>query len=137
MPGKYGYPLKSDLSVSGLPSIDEVDALIIPGGFAPDYMRRDEGMLAWVCSMVAAGKPVASICHGPWMLCSARPGGGGTPPVVAGRRATSFVAIKDDLVNAGAEWVDEAVVVDSPLITSRSPGDLTPFVHAIVAAMLA
>ena len=68
------------------------------------------------------------------MFCSARATEGG-PPVVAGKRATSFVAIKDDLVNAGAEWVDEAVVVDGPIITSRTPNDLTPFCHAIIDAI--
>ena len=85
--------------------------------------------------MVEAGKPCAAICHGPWMFCSARAEPSG-PPIVAGRRATSFVAIKDDLVNAGATYVDEAVVVDGPFITSRTPDDLTPFVHAIIASLL-
>ena len=93
-------------------------------------------MLAFVCAMAAANKPVAAICHGPWMLCSARPGGPGTPPLVSGRRATSFCAIKDDLVNAGCVYVDEAVVVDGPLITARTPADLTPWLHAIIGAML-
>lgn len=114
----------------------QVDAVLLPGGFAPDYMRRCAPMLAFICSMAAANKPVAAICHGPWMLCSARPKGQGHPPLVNGRRATSFVAIKDDLINAGAQWVDEAVVVDGPLITSRTPDDLTPWVHAIIKAML-
>ena len=114
----------------------QVDAVVLPGGFAPDYMRRCVPMLAFICAMAAANKPVAAICHGPWMLCSARPKGNGHPPLVSGRRATSFVAIKDDLINAGAEWVDDEVVVDGPLITSRTPDDLTPWVHAIIKAMI-
>jgi len=133
--GKYGYPVKSDLSVADLPPVSELDALILPGGFSPDYMRRNAKMLSTVVEMIAAGKPTAAICHGPWMLCSARAEGG--PPVIAGKRATSFFAIKDDCVNAGCTWVDEAVVVDGPLITSRTPNDLTPFCHAIISGIIA
>lgn len=103
-------------------------------------------MLAAVSSFVAQGKPVvrrfllrtppahqAAICHGPWMLCSARDTSG--KPVVAGRRCTGFFAIKDDIINAGATWVDEPVVVDGNLITSRTPNDLSRFCHAIIAAL--
>jgi protease I len=132
--GKYGYPIKSDASIDDINS-SEVHSLILPGGFAPDYMRRNKAMLKFVCDMVVSNKPVASICHGPWMLCSARLTDDG-PPIIAGRRATSFIAIKDDLVNAGATYVDEPVVVDGPIITSRTPGDLVPFVHAIISAMI-
>ena len=92
--GKHGYPLKSDASVD---EIDHAafDALVLPGGFAPDYMRRSSKMLQITVAMADAGKPVASICHGPWMLCSARRADGA--PLAKGRRVTSFVAIKDDL----------------------------------------
>jgi protease I len=92
-------------------------------------------MLECIVAMVAANKPCAAICHGPWMLCSARAEVGG-PPVIAGKRATCFSAIKDDVINAGAIYVDEPVVVDGPLITSRTPTDLTPFVHAIITAVM-
>jgi len=127
--GKYGYPIKSDAKID---SVDEsaFDALVIPGGFSPDYMRRNAKMLALVIAMADAGKPVASICHGPWMLCSARRADG--QPVAKGIKATGFAAIKDDLINAGATFVDEPVVCDGPFITSRTPSDLSPFCHAII-----
>ena len=132
--GKYGYPCKSDATVSAVDA-RAYDALLLPGGFAPDYMRRNAKMLELVVAFADAGKPVASICHGPWMLCSARRADGS--PVAKGIRATSFVAIKDDLINAGASFVDLPVVVDGPFITSRTPADLTPFVHAMIDAMVA
>lgn len=137
--GKYGYPIKSNLKVDELDPAT-IDALVLPGGFAPDYMRRNAKMLSIIVHCCTTGVPVAAICHGPWMLCSARYADG--TPVAAGKRATAFVAIKDDLINAGAEFVDEPVVVDtsstqyglSTLITSRTPNDLTPFCQAIIAA---
>lgn len=128
--GKFGYPVVSTHCIDEFKG--PLDALILPGGFAPDYMRRNAAMLTMVSDMVAKEKPVASICHGPWMLCSARDASGA--PVVRGRRATAFVAIKDDLVNAGAVWEDAPVVVDGALITARTPADLTPFCHAIIDA---
>ena len=96
-------------------------------------MRRNARMLEILIQMADAGKTVASICHGPWMLCSARRADGA--PVAKGLKATCFSAIKDDLINAGATYVDEPVVVDGPFVTSRIPADLVPFVHAIVDAM--
>lgn len=104
-------------------------------------------MLATVSAFVAAKKPIvskqscsqflrpsqAAICHGPWMMCSARDQAG--KPVIAGRRCTSFSAIKDDVINAGAIWIDEPVVVDSNIITSRTPKDLAVFCKAIIAAV--
>ena len=110
-----------------------VDGLILPGGFAPDYMRRNTTMLQIISGMVLARKPVAAICHGPWMLCSARDEKG--VPVIAGKKVTAFVAIKDDVVNAGGVWVDAAVVNDSNVITSRTPADLTPWCQAIISAI--
>lgn len=112
-----------------------MDALVIPGGFAPDYMRRNQAMLAAIVSLVARGAPVAAICHGPWLLCSARLADG--RPVVEGKRATSFMAIKDDLINAGARWEDEPVVTDGGIITARTPKDLIPFCRAVIEATAA
>ena len=131
--GKYGYPVKSDMHVDAFTTelLPTVDGLILPGGFAPDYMRRNAAMLQAIVALCERSVPVAAVCHGPWMLCSARAKPDG-PPIVAGRRATAFVAIKDDLINAGATFVDEAVVIDGNLITSRTPADLTPFMHALI-----
>ena len=132
--GKYGYPIKSDAKIDTVDA-SAFDGLVIPGGFSPDYMRRNAKMLAMVVAMADSCKPVASICHGPWMLCSARRADG--TPVAKGIKATCFVAIKDDLLNAGATFVDAPVVVDGPFITSRTPADLTPFCHAIIDQLAA
>jgi protease I len=105
----------------------QFDALVVPGGYAPDRMRRHAGMVALVRQMAQAGKIVAAICHGPWMLASAE--------VVAGKTVTCFFAIKDDLVHAGATYRDAEVVVDGNLITSRQPADLPAFLTAIIAAL--
>lgn len=106
----------------------EYDAVVIPGGFSPDYLRRDPATLEFVRSMAKQGKPIASICHGPWLMISAG--------IMKGRRATGVLAVKDDLVNAGAVFVDEPAVVDGNIITSRTPDDLTEFCRAIIAAMV-
>ncbi len=90
-------------------------------------MRRDPAFRQFVRELVDEDKPVAAICHGPWMMCSAK--------VLKGRRATSFFSIREDMENAGAEWVDEAVVVDGPIITSRTPKDLIPFTLALMNAL--
>uniref|UniRef100_A0A7S2DKH8 DJ-1/PfpI domain-containing protein n=1 Tax=Octactis speculum TaxID=3111310 RepID=A0A7S2DKH8_9STRA len=137
--GKYGYPVVTDYCIKDsayTPAdlFDEgIDALILPGGFAPDYMRREKAMLDVITECFSRDVPVAAICHGPWMLCSARSTDGS--PVVSGRRATAFTAIKDDIINAGGIFVDEEVVVDGNLITSRTPQDLTPFIHAIITGI--
>ncbi len=100
-------------------------ALVLPGGVAnPDNLRMDEDAVALVTSFFDAGKPVAAICHAPWVLAEA--------DVVRGRRMTSWPSLQTDLRNAGAEWVDEEVVVDGNLITSRNPDDLDAFGAAIV-----
>lgn len=110
---------------------EEYDALLLPGGFSPDYMRRNEKMLSSTVAMYEAGKPVAAICHGPWMMCSARKANG--DPIIKGKRATCFCAIKDDVINAGAKYVsNESCVVDGNLITAQTPADLTPFCKAII-----
>ena len=98
----------------------EYDALVLPGGVMnPDQLRRNERALGFVKAFVDHGKPVAAICHGGWTLIDAG--------VVEGRRMTSYPSIQTDLKNAGAEWVDEEVVVDNGLITSRNPNDLPAF----------
>ena len=125
--GKKGYgPLPVDTTVDGL-SAEDFDALVIPGGFAPDKLRRSETVLDLVRAFDAAGKPVAFICHAGWVPISAR--------ILKGRRATSVGAIRDDMVNAGVEWVDEATVVDGTLISARTPADLGPWMKALLAAL--
>ncbi len=123
---KHGYPAKADLGMEEAAATD-FDALVIPGGFAPDRMRRHAPMLEMVRSMDQAGKPVAFICHAGWVPVSAG--------IVRGRTVTSVGAIKDDMVNAGATWVDEEVVTDGNLISSRTPPDLPAFCRALIAAM--
>ena len=124
--GKKGYPLTVDGNVDNVLA-EEYDALVIPGGYAPDIMRRSEKLLAVTRAMHDAAKPVAFICHAGWVPISAG--------IVRGRKVTSVKAIKDDLVNAGATWLDEAVVVDGNLISSRTPADLPHFCKAIIAAL--
>jgi len=102
----------------------DFDAVVIPGGYAPDRMRRHPPMLEFVRAMAEAEKPVAFICHAGWVPISAG--------IVRGRRVTSFPSIRDDLVNAGAQWVDEEVVVDRNLVSSRMPADLPAFLRALI-----
>lgn len=120
---KEGYPAEEQLSIQKANS-DDFDGVIIPGGFAPDHMRRCPEMAAFVRKIHDQGKLAAAICHGPWMLVSA--------DVLRGKKATSFFAIQDDIRNAGAEWVDETVVVDGNVITARNPGDLPAFMQACI-----
>lgn len=104
------------------------DALVLPGGVAnPDALRMDEDAVTFVKEFVESGKPVAAICHAPWALVEA--------DVLRGRRVTSWPSLQTDLRNAGAEWVDEEVVVDGNLITSRNPDDLPAFCDALVEAV--
>ena len=123
---KHGYPATADRAAGDV-SAAEYDAVIIPGGYAPDRMRRHPAMVKLVADAVRDDKTVAAICHGGWMLCSA--------DALRGRRVTSFVAIRDDMVHAGAEWVDEQVVCDGNLITSRTPADLPAFLRSILASL--
>ena len=123
---KHGYPVNVDVQAEQVKAV-EFDAVIVPGGYAPDLMRRHPAMVALVREAVQQGQVVAALCPAGWMLCSAG--------VLKGRRATSFHSIKDDMVNAGAEWQDAEVVVDGNLITSRKPDDLPAFCRAIVAAL--
>ncbi len=124
--GKHGLPGQSDKSVDDVIPAD-FDALVIPGGYSPDMMRRKPAMVKFVKTMYDSGKVVAAICHAGWMLASA--------DILKGKRVTSFHSIKDDLVHAGAEWVDERVVVDGNIITSRNPHDLPAFCPAIIKAL--
>lgn len=121
---KLGYPVKADVDVKEVKAGD-VDVLVVPGGFAPDYLRRHEAVSRLVRDVDKAGKPIGAICHALWVLCSAG--------ILKGRKVTSFFAIKDDVTNAGATWVDEEVVVDRNLVTSRKPDDLPAFNRALVA----
>ncbi|MFH1609197.1 MAG: type 1 glutamine amidotransferase domain-containing protein [Candidatus Bipolaricaulota bacterium] len=125
---RLGYPAQAELA-AGQARAADFDAVVIPGGYAPDYMRRSPALVTLIREMAESGKPVAAICHGGWMLCSAR--------VVQGKKVTSVSAIRDDLENAGATWVDEEVVQDGNLITSRVPSDLPAFLRAILAALSA
>jgi protease I len=125
-PSKLGYPARSDKAARDV-SADDFDVLVIPGGFAPDYLRRSEAVLRLVSAMAEQGKVVAAICHGPWVLCSTQ--------ALKGRRATCFSSIKDDLANAGGKYVDEEVVRDGNLITSRKPDDLPAFMQAVLQAV--
>ena len=114
--------------VVGEASVDEYDALVLPGGVAnPDALRMDTVAVEFVKAFVASGKPVAAICHAGWMLAEA--------DVVKGRRVTSWPSVRTDLRNAGAEWVDEQVVTDGNLITSRKPGDIPDFNNALLEAL--
>ena len=124
--GKDGTLAKVDAAASQV-SAKDFDGVIIPGGYAPDHMRRYPGMVALVRDFFLSGKVVAAICHAGWMLASAG--------VLKGKTVTSFFAIKDDLVHAGATWTDEAVVVDGNLITSRTPDDLPVFMRAVIRAI--
>ena len=123
---KHGYPATADTESKAVTASD-FDAVIIPGGYAPDLMRRSPAMVSLVREAYQQGKVVAAICHAGWMLVSAG--------IVKGKRGTCFFSIKDDLVAAGLHYVDEEVVVDGNLITSRRPDDLPAFLCAIIAAL--
>jgi protease I len=124
--GKYGYPAMADMDINGL-EVNEIDAVLIPGGFAPDYLRRYDTVVNLVKTAFAKGKIIAAICHGPSVLVNAE--------VLNGKKATSFMAIKADVINAGAEFLDQEVVQDETLITSRRPQDLPAFCQAIIEAL--
>jgi len=125
--GKKGHgPVEVDTTVDQVQA-GEFDALVIPGGFAPDKLRRSPDVLALVNAFNTSGKPIAFICHAGWVPISAG--------IVKGRRATSVDAIRDDMVNAGVDWVDEACVVDGNLISARTPADLGPWMKALLAAL--
>lgn len=116
-----------DLTVDAA-NLDEFDALVLPGGVAnPDALRMNSGAVDFVRDFVASGKPVAAICHAPWVLAEA--------DVVRGRRVTSWPSLRTDLSNAGAEWADERLVTDGNLLTSRNPDDLPAFISGLLEAL--
>lgn len=123
---KHGYPVTVNAYAQEVEAAG-FDALLIPGGYAPDKMRRHQPMLDLVRGVFEQDRIVAMICHAGWVAISAG--------IVRGKRVTSVGAIKDDLVNAGAEWVDEPVVQDGNLISSRRPPDLPLFAEAVVTAV--
>ena len=124
--GKPGTDVNVDVSIDKV-SAAEFDGVIIPGGYAPDIMRRYPQMVQLIKDLFADGKVVAAICHAGWMLASAK--------ILKGKTVTSFFAIKDDLIHAGAKWVDQEVVIDGNLITSRTPDDLPAFMRAVIEAL--
>jgi protease I len=121
--GKKGHELEVEQAAGDIGS-DALDLLVIAGGYGPDKLRTDEGVLRLVRDMHESGKPIAFICHAGWVPVSAG--------IVAGKRLTSVAAIADDLRNAGAEWEDSEVVVDGNLISSRRPDDLPAFMRATI-----
>lgn len=123
---KHGYEVRAEMNASDVDSAD-FDAVVIPGGFAPDRLRRVPAVNELVRRMFKEGKVVAAICHAPSVLISAN--------VLKGRKVTCFVSIKDDVMNAGARYKDEAAVVDGNLITSRFPADLPEFMKALLRAL--
>jgi protease I len=121
--GKHGYPAAADALIRDVKS-DDFLGLLIPGGFMPDKLRRDPKVLSLTREFCDQGKLVAFICHGGWIPISAK--------ILKGKRVTGSLGIKDDLENAGALWVDEPVVIDGNLISSRTPKDLAPFARTVV-----
>ncbi len=124
---KYGFPVDAATSADKVNARD-VDVVVVPGGYAPDRLRRYPAVLRLVREALEQGKVVAAICHAGWVLASAG--------VAKGRKLTSVAAIKDDLINAGATWVDQEVVQDGNLITSRQPSDLPAFMDAILRTLV-
>jgi len=123
---KYGYPIKADLAAARASSGD-FKGVIIPGGWAPDRLRLDPAVLKLVRELFDSGRVVAAICHAGWVLASAG--------VAKGKKLTAYKAIRDDMIHAGAEFIDAEVVRDGNLITSRTPDDLPAFCRAVVAAL--
>ena len=123
LPGKRGDQIEVERATADV-SADELDVLVIAGGYGPDKMRLDEGLLNLVRDLHGAQKPIAFICHGGWVPISAG--------IVEGRRMTGNPSIADDVRNAGAEWEDSEVVVDGHLVSSRKPDDLPAFLRALI-----
>ncbi|MBX7065662.1 MAG: type 1 glutamine amidotransferase [Parachlamydiales bacterium] len=124
--GKHGYPCKADMSFDQIQA-EQFAALVIPGGYAPDKIRRHAKALEIVKQMDLAKKPIAFICHGGWVPISAK--------ILKGKKVTGFMAIKDDLENAGAHFVDQPVVIDGHIITSRMPADLPVFCKSLLKVL--
>ena len=124
--GKHGYACRTDGALEELRA-EELAGLLVPGGWAPDKLRRDRRVLELVREVHHRGRLVGSICHGPWVPISAG--------IVRGRRMTSSLGIRDDLLNAGAEWLDEPCVVDGNLVSARVPGDLPDFARGLLRVL--
>lgn len=124
--GKHGYPVMVETSIHDL-KFQDYDALIIPGGYAPDRLRRHKEVIALVRDLFTEGKVVAAICHAAWVLVSS--------DIIRDKNVTCHYAVKDDVVNAGGHFIDAEVVKDGTLITSRQPSDLGPFCREIIAAL--
>lgn len=120
-PGKYGVPATSDLAFDDVDPSD-YDGILVPGGWSPDKLRRYEKVMEIVRHMDEKRKPIGQICHAGWVLISA--------DILKGRKVTSTPGIKDDMMNAGAEWVDEAVIQDEHIVSARRPPDLPPYAKA-------
>lgn len=124
--GKYGYPLETDGNIEDF-NPDKFDCVIVPGGWAPDYMRRNKNFVNFIKEMNLKGKIIGAICHAASLLVSA--------DILKGKKVTCFFAIKDDVINSGASYLDKEVVVDGNLITSRQPDDLPAFCKEIIKAL--
>ena len=122
--GVHGMPIAADTTVEELDA-DSIDAVIVPGGYAADHLRRSDAVIEFCQTVAKNNRPVAAICHGPWVLATA--------DLLRGRRVTGHFVIRPDVEGAGAIWVDEACVVDGPIVTSRFPNDLGPFCKTIVS----
>lgn len=123
----WGSPVKVDRAFADA-KVADYDALVLPGGqINPDLLRVEDGVVSFIRAFHKTGKPVAAICHAPWLLIEA--------DLVDGRRVTSYHSIRTDMVNAGARWEDSETVVDGNIVTARNPGDLAAFVAAIIDAV--
>jgi protease I len=134
--GRFGHPVpvpimppgrRYRVSTIGELKAEEIDCILLPGGFSPDYLRRDRNVLDLVRQCHGQGKVLAAICHAPWVLISAG--------IMAGKRATGLIAVRDDLINAGAEFLDLPALRDGNIITSRAPNDLPEFCQEIIRAL--
>ncbi|WP_078410571.1 type 1 glutamine amidotransferase domain-containing protein [Priestia abyssalis] len=124
--GKYGVPIVSDVSFHDIDP-NEYDAILVPGGWSPDKLRRYEDILTMIRTMNEQEKPIGQICHAGWVLISAK--------ILEGKKVTSTPGIKDDMMNAGAEWLDEPVVVDGHLVSSRRPPDLPDYMREFISVL--
>lgn len=124
--GKYGYPCPADRAISDSHA-PQFNGIVIPGGWMPDVLRRDPQVISLVREFGISGKLTASICHGPWINISAG--------IARGVKLTGSLGIKDDLINAGAQWIDAPVVVDRHYVSSRKPADLPEFCEAILQVL--
>jgi protease I len=124
--GKYGVPIESDVSFRDIDP-NEYDGILVPGGWSPDKLRRYEDILTMIRVMNEQQKPIGQICHAGWVLISAK--------ILEGKKVTSTPGIKDDMINAGATWLNEAVVVDGNLVSSRRPPDLPDYMREFIKVL--